>query len=84
MKGFGYVLILSATHGPVVVAIQVSLLMLRLSRRFRSPIFLGTMALSLIVLILWGGTILNLLPVKNIQSLQTLLQGEQNIGNFNQ
>jgi hypothetical protein len=82
MAGFGYVLILSATRGSVVAAILGSLLVILISGRFRSPIFLGALALSLIVLTLWGGTILNLLPAQNIQRLQTLLQGVQTNENY--
>ncbi len=52
------------------------------SGRFRSPVFLIAAALSLIVLTLWGGTILNLLPILNTQRLQTLLQGVQKINTY--
>ena len=84
IAGFGYVLILSATRGSVVAAILGSFLVILISGRFRSPIFLVIVALSLVVLTLWGETILGLFPIQNIQRLQTLLQGVQNIHNYHQ
>jgi hypothetical protein len=53
-----------------------------ISGRWRSSIFVVALALSLIMLTLWGKFILNKLPADNIQRLLTLSQGVQSIYNF--
>lgn len=83
MVGLGYVLILSATRGSLVAAIVGSLLVILLSGRFRSPVFLGSAAL-LIALTPVAGSLLALLPGRNIWRLQTLFQGVQAIANYQQ
>jgi hypothetical protein len=77
-------LILSATRGSVVAAMLGSLLAIMISGRSRSPILLGFVVLSLILIILFAETILTLLPAQNIERLQTLLHGVQTIPNYHQ
>jgi len=79
-----YILILSATRGAVVAAIAGSFLAVLISGRFRSPLFVAALGLSLVVLSLWGETILKMFPSYNIQRILTLTQGVQSIGNFHQ
>lgn len=84
MIGLGYVLLLSATRGSVVAAILGSLIAIVISGRLRSPKILVALVIVMCVLLLWGGTILDLLPSQNIQRLQTLLQGVSSIPNYHQ
>jgi hypothetical protein len=83
MAALGYVLILSATRGSLVAAVVGVILVILLSGRFRSPIFLSSMAL-LIALTPVAGSLFALLPGKNIWRLQTLFQGVQGIANYQQ
>jgi hypothetical protein len=77
LGAFTYVLISSAARGAVVAAILATMIVLLVSGRFRSLKLLGGFVLLLVVVALWGETILKLFPEQNIQRLLTLLQGVQ-------
>ncbi len=84
IAALGYVLILTATRGSVLAAAIGTVLVILISGRIRSPVFVGIAYLLLIVLAVWGETILNMLPGYNVQRLLTLSQGVQSIENYRQ
>ena len=77
-----YVLISSAARGATVASILGVLTALVLSGRLRSVRFWGPAALLLVLLAVWSGTISRVLPVENIQYLETLLHDPQGIPNY--
>jgi hypothetical protein len=81
LGAFTYVIISSAARGAVVAAIFGTVIAILASGRFISPKLLGAFVLLLVVVALWGESILKLFPEQNIQRLLTLLKGVQ--GDFN-